>query len=75
MARAGQGVGHWVVCGRDECTHLRHENGTIVRRQDAVMDYPYGQSSGRDQDLVDRGHPGWQRVRWSPLAESGPKRW
>ena len=63
--------GAWIQSDRPRATHLLHSgyahdpqgHGTLVTRASATMDYPYGLSSGRDQDLVDRGHAGWVRVR------------
>lgn len=55
--------GAWVEADRQPATHLLHVDGKLVDRANATMDYPYGASSGVDQDLVDRGHPGWVRVR------------
>ena len=66
--------GNWAQTDRERATHLLNSRDTWTKqwgnranepvpRADATMDYPYGLSSGRDQDLVDRGHPGWVRIR------------
>jgi protein gp37 len=43
-------------------THLLQVDGGLVDRADATMTDPYGHGTGV-QDLVDRGHAGWVRVR------------
>jgi protein gp37 len=63
--------GAWIETDRENATHLLKVDGTLVAREDATMDHPYGLSSGRDQDLVDRGHPGWVRVRRTTKKAAG----
>lgn len=43
-------------------THLLKTTGQLITRESGTMTKPYGDRSGV-QDLVDRGHPGWVRVR------------
>lgn len=54
--------GEWAPAGYADGTHLLQVTGQLVRRDQATMQNPYGHGSG-PQDLVDRGHPGWVRVR------------
>lgn len=64
VANFEAGYGPWMRCTRSEATHLINPpSRLLVRRKDIVMNEPYGQGSGMDQDFVDRGHPGWVRVR------------
>lgn len=55
--------GDWTEVDRTSATHLLQVNGALVDRKNATTDNPYGQGSGLAQDLADRGHPGWVRVR------------
>jgi protein gp37 len=55
--------GEWTEAFRAQASHLIHVNGTVIPRGDGTTDFPYGSDSGRDQDLVDRGHQGWIRAR------------
>lgn len=55
--------GEWTETPREQASHLVHVNGTLIARAEGTTDFPYGSASGRDQDLVDRGHPGWIRAR------------
>lgn len=55
--------GAWVEVDRGRATHLLQVDGSLVDRASATTDHPYGYPSGLDQDLVDRGHQGWVRVR------------
>jgi protein gp37 len=55
--------GAWIEAERDTATHLLQVDGYLVDRKNATVDNPYGEGSGLAQDLVDRGHPGWVRVR------------
>lgn len=43
-------------------THLLQTTGQLITRESGTTTNPYGYGSGV-QDLVDRGHPGWVRVR------------
>jgi protein gp37 len=54
--------GAWGPAGYEDATHLIHSDGRYVTRASATMQDPYGTGSG-PQDLVDRGHPGWARIR------------
>ncbi len=62
--------GEWAEATRTTATHLLHvTKGYLIPRADGTTDHPYGEHSGLDQDLVDRGHPGWIRVRrWGKKA-------
>jgi hypothetical protein len=68
----------WIEASRQSCTHLYRADMGLVPRKECVMDEPYGHGSGFDQDLVDRGHRGWVRVRklkrWEPAASAVPER-
>lgn len=66
--------GDWTQAPKGSATHLLKEHGvpmagggrhepSLIPIASGTTDYPYGRSSGRDQDLVDRGHAGWVRVR------------
>lgn len=63
--------GSWVESARSTATHLLQVTGALVDRRDATTDHPYGYGSGLDQDLVDRGHPGWVRVRRASKKTAG----
>jgi protein gp37 len=63
--------GEWAPAERAQATHLMQITGTFGPRADFTQDYPYGLSSGRDQDLVDREHPGWVRLRRLGKKASG----
>jgi protein gp37 len=54
--------GEWAPAGYQNGTHLIQVTGQVVDRKRATVENPYGHGSGK-QDLVDRGHPGWQRIR------------
>jgi protein gp37 len=65
--------GDWEQADRGQATHLLAEHGvpkaggghhepSLIPIEDGTMKDPYGPGSGV-QDLVDRGHPGWVRVR------------
>lgn len=51
-------------------THLLQQTGQLITRKSGTMTAPYGRASGV-QDLVDRGHPGWVRVRRSGKKAAG----
>lgn len=55
--------GDWAEVDRASATHLLQVGGVLVDRKNATTDNPYGQGSGLAQDFVDRGRPGWVRVR------------
>lgn len=62
----------WVEAPKNHATHLFHGNRPwaeggfqLIPIKDGTVDYPYGRNSGTGQDLVDRGHAGWVRVRKS----------
>ena len=54
--------GEWAPANYQNGTHLLQTAGQLVDRKSATVENPYGHGSGK-QDLVDRGHPGWVRVR------------
>lgn len=65
--------GDWEQADRAQATHLLAEYGvpkagggrhepSLIPIENGTMKDPYGPGSGV-QDLVDRGHPGWVRVR------------
>jgi hypothetical protein len=51
--------GVWAPTERHMATHLFHIDGRLIPYADSVL--PYG--SNRKDDLIDRGHPGWIRIR------------
>ena len=53
--------GEWATDFRGG-THLLQTTGQLITRESGTTTNPYGHGSGV-QDLVDRGHPGWVRVR------------
>lgn len=55
--------GEWSPAAPADATHLIHADGRIVGRDSATSVVGYGTVSPTRQDLVDRGHPGWARVR------------
>jgi protein gp37 len=63
--------GAWIEAERDTATHLLQVDGYLVDRKNATVDNPYGEGSGLAQDLVDRGHPGWVRVRRVSKHDAG----
>lgn len=54
--------GEWAPAGYENGTHLLQVTGDYVTRASGTVANPYGHGSG-PQDLVDRGHPGWTRIR------------
>jgi protein gp37 len=66
-------IGVWPEADRETATHLLQVNGSLVDRKNATSDNPYGAGSGLAQDLVDRGHPGWIRVRHTSKKFAGRK--
>jgi len=55
--------GEWVRADRDRATHLVHVAGRYVPIKNAQQNVYDGRGIVRVEDLVDRGHPGWTRVR------------
>ena len=60
----------WVEAPKGQATHLFHgdrpwdpQGWQLIPIKSGTMDYPYGLNSGTNQDLVDRGHGGWVRVK------------
>lgn len=51
-------------------THLLQTTGQLITRASGTTTNPYGYGSGV-QDLVDRGHPGWVRVRRAGKRAAG----
>lgn len=54
--------GEWAPAGYENGTHLLQTDGRYITRESGTSQDPYGHGSGT-QDLVDRGHPGWVRIR------------
>lgn len=54
--------GEWAPAGYSDGTHLLQVTGQAVTRESGTVTNPYGHGSGV-QDLVDRGHAGWVRIR------------
>ena len=54
--------GEWAPAGYSDGTHLLQVTGQAVTRESGTVTNPYGYGSGV-QDLVDRGHAGWVRIR------------
>ena len=61
--------GEWTTDFR-RGTHLLQTTGQLITRESGTMTGPYGSRSGV-QDLVDRGHPGWVRVRRAGKRAAG----
>jgi protein gp37 len=61
--------GEWAVDFR-RGTHLLQTTGQLITRESGTTTNPYGHGSGV-QDLVDRGHPGWVRVRRTGKKAAG----
>jgi len=62
--------GEWAKVDKAHATHLFHGNRpwldegyALIPIANGTTDHPYGVESGRNQDLVDRGHAGWVRVQ------------
>jgi len=55
--------GEWAEAGPDRATHLLKADGSLVTRESATRRVPYGRDGYTTEDLVDRGHPYWVRVR------------
>lgn len=53
----------WIECPRSSATHLQRADGSVVAIKDATMRTDLGHGRFREEDLIDRGHPGWTRVR------------
>lgn len=53
--------GEWAPAGYQDGTHLLQLTGQLVDRKSATTAPP--RLGARGHDLVDRGHPGWVRVR------------
>lgn len=51
-------------------THLLQTTGQLITRESGTTKDPYGHGSGT-LDLVDRGHPGWVRVRRAGKKAAG----
>jgi len=54
--------GAWAEADPHEATHLLRIDGQLVEREAATQRYE-GVGRTVEEDLVDRGHPGWVRVR------------
>ncbi|MEW2478697.1 phage Gp37/Gp68 family protein [Mycobacterium sp. NPDC049093] len=61
--------GEWAV-DFPSGTHLLQTTGQLITRASGTVTNPYGHGSGV-QDLVDRGHPGWVRVRRVGKKQAG----
>lgn len=55
--------GQWREADRADATHLLHVDGRLVPIESATSSIDLGHGHQRHEDLVDRGHPGWMRVR------------
>lgn len=55
--------GEWAPATRDRATHLLNVSGALVTVKDATSTQSYGSGPPTEQDLIDRGHPGWVRIR------------
>jgi hypothetical protein len=53
----------YIECPRSSATHLLHEDGRLVEIKSALLRTDLGHGRYREEDLIDRGHPGWTRVR------------
>lgn len=58
-------MGEWVPADRPYATHLQHEaRGVVVTIEGATSTRDLGHGRTYSEDFVDRGHPGWRRVKW-----------
>ncbi len=55
--------GSWAYGSRADGTHLLKTDGTLVDRKTCTQRTDLGYGGFRDEDLIDRGHRGWVRVR------------
>jgi len=62
--------GEWAPAGYSNGTHLMQLDGHLIDRKSGTTKDPYGYGSGV-QDLIDRGHPGWARIRRSGKKFAG----
>jgi protein gp37 len=63
--------GAWRVCDRDRATHLLHADGRFVDRAGATTRIRRDNGTVLEEDLIDRYHPGWERVRRFGKTEAG----
>ena len=55
--------GAWAPSSHASATHLLHVDGRLVDRDSATTTRDRGRGDLAKHDLVDRGHPGWVRVK------------
>lgn len=56
--------GEWLPAqGYDDGTHLLKSDGTFITRSAGTQRVDLGHGHYREEDLIDRGHPGWVRMR------------
>jgi len=55
--------GAWAPSSHASATHLLHVDGRLVDRDSATTTRDRGRGDLAKHDLVDRGHPGWMRVK------------
>lgn len=55
--------GNWTPARRGAESHLMNVDGRLVTRDQAIQTRKIDDYRSMDEDFIDRGHPGWARVR------------
>lgn len=55
--------GQWAPARRGAESHLMKVDGTLVTKEQATQTRKIDDYRSMDEDFIDRGHPGWARVR------------